>query len=490
MTGDATDGRPPSAVVADGVDSAKRRLMESLPESLKRRLVGPYNRVLTVKANREYRNRQRGLPSRTPAPDAPSHVVCVVVDALRADAVTEEDSPLLHERLQRDLVTPAPWTFPAVSSLVTGEYPHEHGAVRQSDESDTGSTDLVIPPKLPDDRETLSDVLGSAGYDTYGGFAFHMPFFAIGGRFESHAVYDKAAVEEVFGDYEQWLDERPRDRTFSYLHVGDLHEPVEPPLPYWGRYDIDREIPHLTTWDYEEVTDPGPEGERYRDHRKRLYRAALAYVDDRLARLHHTLTRQFGDDVALVVTGDHGEAFWEHTAFDADHFVDSRPAYCVDHGGTPYESLARVPLAVDGLDLGTGDDESGDDSPGTDNDDGLASLIDLAPTILDVTGLSDAFETTGVPLQSGVPADRIALVESARYGYEKKAAYLADWKLVVSRRDDESVGFRLPDEVPTDLPSDVERQLTEALPAWPDGEQADVRVSGMAQQRLEDLGYV
>jgi arylsulfatase A-like enzyme len=208
-------------------------------------------------------------------------------------------------------------------------------------------------------------------------------------------------------------------------------------------------------------------------------------VDDQLARLHSTLDRQFGDDVALVVTGDHGEAFWEHTAFDAAHFVDSRPAYCVDHGGTPYESLARVPLATDGLELGAGD--GGLDHP---DDDGLASLVDLAPTLLDAVGLSDAMETTGVSLRSGVPTDRIALVESARYGYEKKAAYIDDWKLVVSRSDDESVGFHLPDETPADLPTEVERQLTEALPAWPDGEQADVRVSGMAQQRLEDLGYV
>ncbi|WP_410766310.1 sulfatase-like hydrolase/transferase [Haloferax sp. DFSO60] len=473
------DHRPPTAVVADGVDTAKRRLMESLPDSLKRRLVGPYNRVLTVKANREYRSRQRTLPSRTPADDAPDHIVCVVVDALRADAITPEDSPFLHARLQRDLVTPAPWTFPAVSSLVTGAYPHEHGAVRQSDESNTGSTDLVIPPKLPSDRETLPDVLGSAGYDTYGGFSFHMPFFAIGGRFRTHAVYDKATAGTVFGDFRDWLTETDREKTFSYLHIGDLHEPVDPPASYWGRYELDRSIPNLTTWDYTDAADPGPEGERYRDHRKRLYRAALAYVDDRLERLQYVLDSKLDGNVAFVVTGDHGEAFWEHTGFDANHFVDSRPAYCVDHGGTPYESLARVPLAVDGLDFG----------PAT-NSDGLASLIDLAPTLLDVTGLDGALSSTGLSLRDGVPADRIPLVESARYGYEKKAAYLDEWKLIVSRSDDESVGFCLPDEEPTDLPADIERQLTDALPAWPDGERADVRVSGMAQQRLEDLGYV
>ncbi|SDM95406.1 Arylsulfatase A [Halogranum gelatinilyticum] len=483
-SGPHSDDRSRTDAVIEGVDTAKRRLMQSLPDGVKRRLVGPYNRVLTVKADREYRRRQRRLPSRSPAAGAPDHVVCVVVDALRADAVTAADSPFLHERLARDLVTPAPWTFPAVTSLVTGEYPHEHGAIRQTDAADTGSTDLVIPPKLPDERTTLPDAFGSAGYDTYGGFAFHMPFFAIGGRFESHDVSDKADVMTVFEDYREWLAETERERTFSYLHVGDLHEPVDPPASYWDRYDVDGTIPDITTWDYTDAADPGPEGERYREHRRRLYRAALAHVDNRLARLRSHLDRHLDGDVAFVVTGDHGEAFWEHTGFDAARFADSRPAYCVDHGGTPYESLARVPLAVDGLDVG------GSDDPDTSDSSAPASLVDLAPTLLDAAGLDDALDTTGVSLRTGIPADRVTLVESARYGHEKKAAYADGWKLVVSQGDDESVGFDLADETPTDLPSDVERRLTEALPAWPNGEHADVRVSGMAQERLEDLGYV
>ena len=476
-----SEDRPaPLAAVADGVDATRRRLLESLPGGVKRRFVGPYNRYLTLRADREFRKRTAATPVRTPDADAPQHIVCVVVDALRADAVTAADSPFLAAHHQRSLVAPAPWTFPSVSSLVTGRYPHEHGAIRQSDAADTSATDFTIPPKLPPETATLPEGFASAGYDTYGGFAFHMPFFATGGRFATHDLYDKAAADALLDGFTDWLGPRADDRTFAYLHLGDLHEPVDPPAAYWERYDVDRAIPDITTWDYAATPDPGETGERYRRHRERLYRAALAYVDDRLEALARDLEARLDGDLLFVVTADHGEAFWEHATFDAAHFVDSRPAYCVDHGGTPYESLTRVPLAVAG--------DAPDLSPS--GAEGPASLIDLAPTLLESAGLGETVPATGVSLADGVSESRVALVESARYGHEKKAAYTGDWKLVVSQADDQAIGFELPEETPTALPDDVETRLSAALPKFPDGETSEVRVSGMAQQRLEDLGYV
>ncbi|WP_436928155.1 sulfatase-like hydrolase/transferase [Halosimplex amylolyticum] len=478
--GDAPDGSA-TGRLRGGAGAAARRVVERLPDGVKRALAGPYNRVQTRRADRAFRRRER--PTLSPAADAPQHVVCVVVDALRADAVDDRVTPFLADRTVARAVTPAPWTFPAVTSLVTGRYPHEHGSMRQSDAADRGATDLVVPPTLPDEEVTLPDAFAAAGYRTYGAFAFHMPFFALGGRFERHALYDDAPADAVLDDFTDWFDGHADERTFSYLHLGDLHEPVDPPAAYWSRHDVDRSIDGIRRWRYERDPDPGPDGERYRAHRRRLYRAAADHVDDRLAALHDRVTGR--DDVALVVTADHGEALWEHAPLDAERFADSRPAHGVDHGGTPYESVARVPIAVDGLDRF--DSDLGSDA---DRNGGRPSLVDLAPTLLDALGRPDALSTTGVSLRDGVPADRIPLVEAARYGHEKKAVYLDEWKLVVSRGDDESVGFTLPEETLADLPADAEKRLYDALPAWPDGESPERHVSGMAQQRLEDLGYV
>lgn len=446
-------------------------VVERLPDSVKRGMAGPYNRVQAYRADRKFRRADR--PEYVTTAEAPDHVVCVVVDALRADAVTPEIAPFIDARTRQAAMTTAPWTFPAVTSLFTGQYPHKHGAIRQNNESSVEATDLTVPPRLSAGAPTLSDVFAGAGYDTYGGFAFHMPFFALSGRFERHAVYDDAPAETVLDDYGDWVAER--DRTFAYLHLADTHEPVDPPASYWRTHDVDPSIPNIRRWDYVGEATPGPDGERYRRHRERLYHAAIAYVDDQLARLHERLTERLDGGVALMITADHGEAFWDHAALDAATFADSRGTYCVDHGGTPYESVARVPLAVEGFDVADG---------------GPVSLIDIAPTLLNVLGLSDALPTDGYSLRNEIPEDRILLIESARYGYEKKAAYLNGWKLIVSPADDAAVGFRLPEENRAELPAEVERRLREAMPPWPDGERADRAISGFARQRLEDLGYV
>lgn len=452
-----------------------RRVVERLPDAVKRRLAGSYNRVQETRSDRKFRRRTRG--ERTPRDETPEHVVCVVVDAFRADAVDPRHTPYLAERLAARPVTPSPWTFPAVTSLVTGRYPHEHGSMRTSDDLDRGATDLVLPPELPTEAPTLPEVFAEAGYETYGAFAFHMPFFALGGRFATHALYDDASAETVLDDFTDWIADREDERTFSYLHLGDLHEPVDPPAPYPSDHRVDETIDGLARWRYETETDPGQEAKRYRDNRRRLYRAAADYVDDQLATLHEAVTHR--DDVALLVTGDHGEALWERTEFDAARFADSRPAHCVDHGGTPYESVARVPLAVDGLE-GVAAGAAG--RP--------VSLVDLAPTLLDGLGHPDAIETTGRSLLREASDDRVLLTEACRYGHEKKAAYVDGWKLLVSEGDDESVAFRVPPEEVATPPEDVERNLYDALPAWPDGSVPERRVSGMARDRLEDLGYV
>jgi hypothetical protein len=95
---------------------------------------------------------------------------------------------------------------------------------------------------------------------------------------------------------------------------------------------------------------------------------------------------------------------------------------------------------------------------------------------------------SGESLGDSRDPDRVLLTESARYGSEKRAVYTDNWKLLISESDDVAVGFELPDETQTVLPTDIERRLRSAVPPWPDGEDTRV-VDGAVRDRLEDLGY-
>lgn len=443
----------------------KRNLIEALPSSAIQLLAIPYDFYQIRKADAQFA--RKTLPEYDAAENAPRHIACVVVDALRSDYVDDRCTPYLASLNGTDAITPGAWTFPAVSSMLSGVYPHEHGAMKQTDEPDD-SEGLTLPPRIDDDRETITEVLAGAGYDMYGGFGHDTPFVALSGRFEEHALYHKANsdAEDVLWDYLEWVE--GRHRTFAFLHLADPHIPLDPPQDYWDAHDVDPSIVGIKNWRFNNDIGCDDECQRYREHRRRLYRAAIDYVDDTLSTFATRLDNAVADPL-LLVTADHGEALWEHVAFDVEHFDGTG---CVDHGGAPYEPLARVPLL-------TNADWSFN---------GRVSLVDLAPTLSDVVGI-DGPETSGYSLLDELPEDRMPIIEGSLNGFEKKAIYKDQYKLIVSRGDDVEVGFTVPDEERIEIPEEDQETMLQALPQWPDGSEATTEVSGVVEDRLANLGY-
>lgn len=443
----------------------KRTLIETLPPSAKRLLSVPYDFYQTRRADAKFS--QKTIPTYDRADDAPDHIVCVVVDALRADHVDQETTPYLASLNGTDAVTPGSWTFPAVSSIISGVYPHEHGAMKQTDEPDE-SEGLTLPPRMDEDRETITEALAGAGYETYGGFGHDTPFVALAGRFQTHALYHKATSDarDVLEDYLDWVEDR--DRTFAFLHLADPHIPVDPPQEYWTAHDVDSSIVDIKNWDFNRTVDCDEECRRYREHRRRLYRASVDYVDDVLSEFAEELTGQI-EDPLLLITSDHGEAMWEHLEYDVEHFDGTG---CVDHGGAPYEELARVPLLTN-----------------ADWDfEGYTSLIDLPATFARLADI-DGPDMTGIPLTETLPEDRMVLVEGSLNGHEKKAIYHDQYKLIVSKGDGVEAGYTVPEEQQVNIPEDVRKRMLEELPPWPDGSEATTEVSGVVEDRLNQLGY-
>lgn len=238
-----------------------------------------------------------------------------------------------------------------------------------------------VDPGLHSDAETYGNVpcpslpatLQAAGYRTA---LFHSGRFAylgmeavvrnrgyqtledagdIGGNHESSfGVDEPAAVKRIFS----WMDSQPRGQRFflTYLPIAGHH-------PY-------------------ETPERGPFPERNEIGR---YRNALLYGDASLGTLIEGIrARGLENNTLWVIFGDHGEAFGQHEG---------------DYGHTffLYEENVHVPLVIAAPDLTRGQTRVPN----------VASLVDIAPSILDLVGIAPPAAYRGHSLLD--PAPRMAL---------------------------------------------------------------------------------
>src|SRR5262249_11553984 len=154
-----------------------------------------------------------------------------------------------------EAIVHVPLTRPSHVSLLTGLYPSQHG-VRDN-----------ISPALAADVPTLASVFKAAGFRT-SGFVSSIVLSAQSGLargFDDYSDrFDVDADDARFPDTLQrrgdittseaiaWLGERARDRTFTWVHLYDPHDPYEPPEPYASRY-ADRPYDGEVAWSDELV---------------------------------------------------------------------------------------------------------------------------------------------------------------------------------------------------------------------------------------------
>jgi len=436
--------------------NVKRALAEIVnhslfPEKLERISSDSYFRIVSARANRD-----QDVEMGSPVESNFDEVVVICIDALRPDF--QPDIPLSWDLS----VTPAPWTFPSVTSYMSGQYPHEHGAVAHTRPGD----ETYAMPEQSTPESTLPQTFARAGFDTAGLFAFPIPFMATRGWFRHHRVWGKKPAESLLEYYQSW--QQGRDRTFAYIHVGDLHVPLNPPEKYVRERDVDTSLPDLAGLS-KYATDYDPESEEcqcYRKHRLGLYAAALDYVEDQLT----SFISKKGEDTLVVVTGDHGEAHWEHTELDRQ-FTDSRPNYGLEHGGTPLDTVARVPVGASKF------------NPPRET----TSLTDLPRTILDATFPEVPDRYGGVSWLNGVES-RPVVCEGSRYGTERKAVYLDDRKIIRSRTDEVTLSARVTSSG-EDFDAEIETDdLVNALPGeWDQNSHSEP--SALVEDQLSALGY-
>jgi arylsulfatase A-like enzyme len=314
-------------------------------------------------------------PEPKPEPPPRPNFVLVVVDTLRADRLhfagyEKEISPNFDALRAESTYFPnaratSSWTLPSTMSLLVSQVPSQHGITKWSS--------LVDP-----EQTTLVELLHDAGYRTGGwtanlllteerGFVQGFDSFELVHHPEWHfgipgnSPHAFASGDDLTSRALAWLEERPLPKDdvpfFLYLHYMEPHTPFLCPP---GAGDACRSTAAIlnrrltsANWDFTATQDSFIEG---------FYDADVRRMDEALGHLYGQLKERGSlENTWLILTADHGEMLGEH-----DLYV---------HGRALYEETLRVPLLFRPP-SGRG---AVVETP--------VSLIDVAPTILDLAGI-------------------------------------------------------------------------------------------------------
>jgi len=318
-----------------------------------------------------------------PPPNAPN-VLFVLVDTWRADhtgflGYERDVSPTLDRLASEGVVfekaiAQSSWTKPSVATLLTGLLPSKHHAVSQAI-PETPVRAFRLNPRLT----TFVELLHGKGWQTamWSDNPNITPPVGFGQGAESFRDYFHepchaehcGELPEVLSDVTQWFRaERDERRPFClYVHVMDAHYPYEPPEETRGRFDrapSDLQLTGPIVHDY--MTGKRSEANLTPARLTSLvdrYDEELLAIDHHLGPFLEQVRREFPNTV-IVLSGDHGEEFFEHGNLGHSHAL--------------WEELVHVPLVLwaPGLDPARIPTQ--------------VRLMDVCPTLLDLVGLGRA----------------------------------------------------------------------------------------------------
>ena len=375
-----------------------------------------------------------------------THLTTPHLDALAAGATVFESC-----------ISPHIPTHPAHTTMFTGKDVLTHQIITQGGRVN-----------LSENIKTLPELLSEAGYFTVAAdnlgrwFQRGFPDSQYCG-YQWETRYRNARKAEAVNQTAIELLELAQSQDkpwFAFLHYWDPHTPYLPPLPFERMfYSGDECDPNNRSMDAvyacEPFTDyfrqwmckPTPD-DPDNIAKKRLwtdrryvnsqYDASIAYMDAALAQLFQYLQDSGSlEETLLVITADHGEELDEHELW-------------YDHHGL-YQTNCHIPLILHCPTIITKGQRL----------DGLVSLKDIAPTVLDYAGqsaLAEREKMEGVSLRALVEngsndgsCDAIYLTEC---GWMKKRGWQTrKWKLILETGGTPDV-YNTPDVELYDLEED------------------------------------
>jgi arylsulfatase A-like enzyme len=484
-----------------------------------------------------------------------ANVVVIALDTTRADHLGcygygRGTSPNI-DRFAREsfvfeqAISAAPWTAPALISLMTSLYPAVHG-VRETPH-DWRMSEKVV---------TLAEILKSRGYATAafteGGYA--RGDFGLDQGFDlypanpedttdDHSILKQASrIVANTNRTVDWLRARDDQPFFLFFHTYEVHAPYRAPDEYVRRFEpaFDENAEHETvrriieTWNATRAIDcagyltytlhqrrchtfaelpkmqerwkfnasataqdcgkPGIFHEAaFQERLVDLYDAGIVHADEQVQRILETLReRRELENTIVVIVSDHGEGLGQHD--DLEHGLGLYPE--ILH----VVLILRVPESLRR------------DLPAAARIEPLVRTVDVVPTLLDLLGI----RPTGLGLQgkSLVPIMRGAIEDRVAFSHARTIAREEDklegirsgpWRMIWDRGSETAQLFELSADpkaehdvarAHTDVVSELRTLLDEQRArdatlrqAIGPGAQA-IQLGGAAVDELRGLGYI
>jgi arylsulfatase A-like enzyme len=326
------------------------------------------------------------------AAEQPRAVVIVTVDALRADRLSgygysRQTSPeidaLLDEGVRFDAArTIEPLTGPSMCSMITGIEPQDHAATRNGLRIREGLDSL--PKTLSAhgwhtaafvSNWTLKDNLTRLGehFDTYGEVFTRRRWFGL--------LNSEATAADVTDEALEWVD-------------GQFVSGSAPPFLIWVHY-VEPHAPYRFHDEFAQrlgIDDRDPK-------RSDRYDTEVAVVDAAVGRLVSGIeTHLATDEIVVVFAADHGESLGEHDYWG--------------HGRYLYEPSLRIPMGMRWK--GTVEQRVIHRQ---------ATILDLAPTVLDLLGYESPETFSGISWAEAVKGGKLPAERTICYQAHKGAVH-------------------------------------------------------------------
>ncbi len=220
-------------------------------------------------------------------------------------------------------------------------------------------------------------------------------------------------AEEITRKSLKW-HEAQNGKIFIWLHYMDVHHPYMPENEYLSQfYDQPVSRRRMNILWRKMTRKPAEVSQAEREILINLYDADIKYTDSIIGALLDRLGSQMNNTV-VIITADHGDEFGEHGRFGHE---------------TLYDGLLRVPLIIAG--------------PGVESGISInrqVGLINLAPTIADIAGISKPRSFYGKNLlylmgeEEKYVTGTVSTIMHPGLGQRSISYRLPEWKYICTER--------------------------------------------------------